>query len=48
MNEDGREFVKTVEDETVLPDHNGHHEHPHAEDIVGLEPDQAVGEEEGL
>ena len=48
MNKDGCEFVKTVEDKAVLPDHNGHHEDAHAEDIVGLEPDQAVGEEENL
>ena len=48
VDEDGGELVKTVEHQTVLPHHYGHHQHPHAQDIVGLEPDQTVGEHQDL
>ena len=48
MNKDGGQFVKTVEDQAVLPDHNCHHKHTHAEHIVGLVPDQTVGKQNSL
>ena len=48
MDVDGGQLVKAVEDEAVLPDHDGVHENSHAEDVVGLVPGQAGGEEEAL
>ena len=48
VKEEGCEFVEAVEDEAVVPDDDGAHERAHAEDIVGLEPGQVVGEKKGL
>ena len=48
MDKDGGELVQAVEDKAVLPHQDGHHEHTHAQHVVGLEPDQAVGEQDGL
>ena len=36
VKEEGGELVKTVEDETVLPDDDGAHEGAHAENVVSL------------
>ena len=48
MDVDGGQLVEAVEDEAVLPDHDGVHENSHAEDVVGLVPGEAGGEEEAL
>ena len=45
---DGGQLVEAVEDEAVLPDHDGVHENSHAEDVVGLVPGETGGEEEAL
>ena len=48
VDEDGGQFIEAVEDKAVLPDEDGHHQHAHAEDVVGFVPGQAVGEQDGL
>ena len=48
VNEYRCEFVQAMEDQTVLPDHDRHHQHPHAHHVVGLEPHQAVREQNCL
>ena len=48
VDEDGGQFIEAVEDKAVLPDEDGHHQHAHAEDVVGFVPGQAVGEQDCL
>ena len=48
MDEDWGQFIEAVEHEAVLPDQDSHHQHAHAEDIVGFVPSQAVREQDGL
>ena len=37
IDEDGRELVKAVEDQAVLPHNNGKHKDTHTEHVVGLQ-----------
>ena len=48
MQEEGGQFVETVEDKAVPPGNDGRKHGAHAENIVGLEPGQVVREPVGL
>ena len=48
VDEDGGQFIEAVKHKAVLPDKDGHHQHAHAEDVVGFVPGQAVGEQDCL
>ena len=48
MQEEGGQFVETVEDKAVPPGNDGRKHRAHAENIVGLEPGEVVREPVGL